>query len=131
MIGRQQLLYCERFVELLTDLLAQLPTRRLMAAVVEDAAVLVKCRLSPLMAHPQGECHLGLRMLRCCSTDSCPHSSLTPRVSAVLRSPEDDIGYDVYTAWCLKKIHTCRSLYCIEGCNILLLRFRSGSGMFQ
>ena len=53
-IGRQQLLYCERFVELLTDLLAQLPTRRLMAAVVEDAAVLVKCRLSLLITHPQG-----------------------------------------------------------------------------
>lgn len=53
-IGRQQLLYCERFVELLTDLLAQLPTRRLTAALLEDSAVLVKCRMSPLTTHPQG-----------------------------------------------------------------------------
>jgi len=54
-IGRQQLLYCERFVELLTDLLAQLPTRRLTAALLEDCAVLVKCRMSALIKHPQGK----------------------------------------------------------------------------
>ncbi len=54
-IGRQALLYCERFVELLTDLLAQLPTRRLTHALLEDQALLVKCRLSALMHHQQGE----------------------------------------------------------------------------
>lgn len=54
-VARQALLYCERFVELLTDLLAQLPTRRLTHALLEDRALLVKCRLSPLMQHPQGE----------------------------------------------------------------------------
>jgi intron-binding protein aquarius len=67
-IGRQQLLYCERFVELLTDVLAQLPTRRLMAAVVEDFAVLVKCRMSHLMTHPQG---------------GSPHPLLSPRKANV------------------------------------------------
>ena len=33
---------------------SQLPTRRLTHAVLEDRAILVKCRLSPLIQHPQG-----------------------------------------------------------------------------
>ena len=52
---RQQLLYCERFVELLIDLLSQLPTRRFVRTLLEDKAILVKARMSPLFAHPQGE----------------------------------------------------------------------------
>lgn len=40
---RQALLYCERFLEFLVDLLSQLPTRRFVHALLEDRAVLVKC----------------------------------------------------------------------------------------
>ena len=49
------LLYCERFAEFLVDLLSQAPTRRFVRTLLEDRAVLVKCRLAPLTAHPQGE----------------------------------------------------------------------------
>ncbi len=53
-LNRQQLLYCERAVEFLTDMLSQLPTRRFLHAVLEDKAVLVKCYMAPLYRHPQG-----------------------------------------------------------------------------
>ena len=53
-VDRQALLYCERSVELFTDLLSQLPTRRFTHAVLEDKAVLVKCKLSRLHAHSSG-----------------------------------------------------------------------------
>ena len=49
------LLYCERFVEFLVDLLSQAPTRRFVRTVLEDRAVLVKCRLAPLTSHAQGK----------------------------------------------------------------------------
>ena len=52
---RQKLLYCERFTELLIDLLSQLPTRRFVRTLLEDRAILIKCRMSPLLEHPQGE----------------------------------------------------------------------------
>ncbi|XP_020250043.1 intron-binding protein aquarius [Asparagus officinalis] len=44
-------LYCERFMEFLIDLLSQLPTRRFLKAVVADVAVVSKCRLSALYHH--------------------------------------------------------------------------------
>lgn len=47
-------LYCERFAEFLIDLLSQLPTRRFVRALVEDAAIVVKSRLSALYAHRRG-----------------------------------------------------------------------------
>jgi intron-binding protein aquarius len=47
-------LYCERFLELLGDLLSQLPTRRFVRTLMEDSALLVKCRLSALHGHPRG-----------------------------------------------------------------------------
>ena len=53
-VDRQALLYCERSVELFTDLLSQLPTRAFVHTVLEDKAVLVKCKLSRLHAHPSG-----------------------------------------------------------------------------
>lgn len=43
-----QILYCERFVEFMIDLLAQLPTRRFFRAVVIDQHVVVRAQLSPL-----------------------------------------------------------------------------------
>ena len=53
-LDKQALLYCERGVELLTDLLSQLPTRRFVHTLLEDKAVLIKCKLSALHSHPQG-----------------------------------------------------------------------------
>lgn len=48
---RHKLRYCERFLEFMTDLLSQLPTRRFVHALLEERAVLVKARLSPLYQH--------------------------------------------------------------------------------
>ena len=53
--NKQKLLYCERFVEFLTDLLSQLPTRRFIRTLLEDRAILTKCRMSALFNHPHGE----------------------------------------------------------------------------
>ncbi|KAI3845892.1 hypothetical protein MKX03_024501 [Papaver bracteatum] len=47
-------LYCERFMEFLIDLLSQLATRRFLRDVVADVAVVPKCRLSALYNHPKG-----------------------------------------------------------------------------
>ncbi|KAI7884684.1 P-loop containing nucleoside triphosphate hydrolase protein [Lichtheimia hyalospora FSU 10163] len=41
--------YCERFVELLIDLEAQLPTRRFFNTLLDDHAIIVTCRLAPFM----------------------------------------------------------------------------------
>ncbi|KAI4384634.1 hypothetical protein MLD38_002757 [Melastoma candidum] len=48
-------LYCERFVEFLIDLLSQLPTRRYLRPLVADVAVVAKCHLSALYRHTQGK----------------------------------------------------------------------------
>jgi intron-binding protein aquarius len=53
-VDRQGLLYCERSVELFTDLLSQLPTRAFVHTLLEDKAVLVKCKLSRLHSQPAG-----------------------------------------------------------------------------
>ncbi|KAG6500421.1 hypothetical protein ZIOFF_040266 [Zingiber officinale] len=47
-------LYCERFMEFLIDLLSQLPTRRFLKSIVADSAVVSKCHLSALYAHEKG-----------------------------------------------------------------------------
>ncbi|CAH9119908.1 unnamed protein product [Cuscuta epithymum] len=49
------ILYCERFVEFLIDLLSQLPTRRYLRALVSDVAVVAKCHLSALYKHEKGK----------------------------------------------------------------------------
>ncbi|CAA7395754.1 unnamed protein product [Spirodela intermedia] len=48
-------LYCERFMEFLIDLLSQLPTRRFLRPVVADVAVVPKCHLSVLYSHERGK----------------------------------------------------------------------------
>ncbi|BBN15051.1 intron-binding protein aquarius [Marchantia polymorpha subsp. ruderalis] len=53
-VDEASVLYCERFTEFLIDLLSQLPTRRYLLALVEDAAVVIKCRMSPLYTHQRG-----------------------------------------------------------------------------
>lgn len=57
-LAKQKLLYCERFVEFLTDLLSQLPTRRFIRTLLEDRAILTKCRMSALFQNPQGKAAL-------------------------------------------------------------------------
>jgi hypothetical protein len=52
---RALLLHVERCVELVIDLLSQLPTRRFVHAVLDDRALLVKARLSALYRAPQGD----------------------------------------------------------------------------
>lgn len=56
-VDRQQLLFCERFVEFMIDLMSQAPTRRYSHALLEDKAVLIKCRMSSLFQHGQGTQH--------------------------------------------------------------------------
>ncbi|KAF2322428.1 hypothetical protein GH714_016985 [Hevea brasiliensis] len=48
-------LYCERFMEFLIDLLSQLPTRRYLRPLVADVAVVAKCHLSALYRHDKGK----------------------------------------------------------------------------
>ncbi|KAG8363690.1 hypothetical protein BUALT_Bualt19G0048600 [Buddleja alternifolia] len=48
-------LYCERFMEFLIDLLSQLPTRRFVRPLVADVAVISKCHLSALYRHEKGK----------------------------------------------------------------------------
>ncbi|KAB2627442.1 intron-binding protein aquarius-like [Pyrus ussuriensis x Pyrus communis] len=49
------ILYCERFMEFLIDLLSQLPTRRYLRPLVADVAVVAKCHLSALYRHEKGK----------------------------------------------------------------------------
>ncbi|GFR52138.1 hypothetical protein Agub_g14653, partial [Astrephomene gubernaculifera] len=50
-LDRGALLYCERFLEFLIDLLSQLPTRRFVRTLLDDRALLVKCRMSKLFKY--------------------------------------------------------------------------------
>lgn len=46
--------YCERFLELMIDLEALLPTRRFFNAVMDDCHLVVRCQLSSLLQRPEG-----------------------------------------------------------------------------
>ncbi|XP_043273212.1 RNA helicase aquarius [Venturia canescens] len=46
--------YCERFLELIIDLEALLPTRRFFNTVMDDCHLVVRCQLSNLLKHPEG-----------------------------------------------------------------------------
>lgn len=46
--------YCERFIELVTDLEALLPTRRFFNTVLDDCHLVVRCQLSALIKRPEG-----------------------------------------------------------------------------
>ncbi|XWS58844.1 hypothetical protein CRYUN_Cryun08bG0068700 [Craigia yunnanensis] len=54
-IDDASILYCERFMEFLIDLLSQLPTRRYLRPLVADVAVVAKCHLSALYRHDKGK----------------------------------------------------------------------------
>ncbi|CAI5955030.1 unnamed protein product [Closterium sp. NIES-65] len=59
-VDHPRLLFCERFLELLIDLLSQLPTRRFFRPVVDDMAVAARCRLSRLYRHQRGRLFVQL-----------------------------------------------------------------------
>jgi len=46
--------YCERFAELMVDLLSQLPTRRFFRPLFEDVRFVTRCKMSALANHPGG-----------------------------------------------------------------------------
>ena len=48
-VDRMVLVYCERCMELLVDLLAQLPTRRFLRTLLDNMHVLERCSLSTLL----------------------------------------------------------------------------------
>ncbi|KAJ0258773.1 P-loop containing nucleoside triphosphate hydrolases superfamily protein [Hirschfeldia incana] len=54
-VDDSSVLYCERFMEFLIDMLNQLPTRRYLRPLVADIAVVAKCRLSVLYKHDKGK----------------------------------------------------------------------------
>ncbi|CAN4106566.1 unnamed protein product [Withania somnifera] len=54
-VNDASVLYCERFMEFLIDLLSQLPTRRYIRPVIADVAVVAKCHLSALYRHEKGK----------------------------------------------------------------------------
>lgn len=60
-LDRFFLLYCEKFMELMVDLHALLPTRRYISVLVDDLHLIVKCQLSPLLEHGDG--HLFSQLL--------------------------------------------------------------------
>lgn len=53
-VDRGALRACERFLELLVDLLSQLPTRRFLVSVVAERAIVVRARLSAIAQQPSG-----------------------------------------------------------------------------
>uniref|UniRef100_M4DKR9 Intron-binding protein aquarius N-terminal domain-containing protein n=1 Tax=Brassica campestris TaxID=3711 RepID=M4DKR9_BRACM len=55
LVDDSSVLYCERFMEFLIDMLNQLPTRRYLRPLVADIAVVAKCRLSVLYKHENGK----------------------------------------------------------------------------
>lgn len=52
--------YCERFIELIVDLEAQLPTRRFFNTVMDDAHLVVRCRLANLKNRDDGKLYTQL-----------------------------------------------------------------------
>ena len=58
--------YCERFLELMIDLEAQLPTRRFFNTVMDDAHLVIKASLSALTQREDGK--LFLQVCQECRT---------------------------------------------------------------
>ncbi|XP_017768552.1 PREDICTED: intron-binding protein aquarius isoform X2 [Nicrophorus vespilloides] len=60
-IMQEKVLYCERFLEFVTDLEALLLTRRFFNTVLDDCHLVVRCQLSNLSKRPEG--HLFRQLL--------------------------------------------------------------------
>ncbi|KAI1155059.1 hypothetical protein F4825DRAFT_409440 [Nemania diffusa] len=50
-VAQENVLYCERFVEFISDLLSQLPTRRYVNTLLQDLHILPALRLSPMFSN--------------------------------------------------------------------------------
>ncbi|KAL1114794.1 hypothetical protein AAG570_007618 [Ranatra chinensis] len=57
--------YCERFLELMIDLEASLPTRRFFNTVLDDSHLLLVCEMSPLVKNPQGKLFAQVSCMIC------------------------------------------------------------------
>lgn len=53
--------YAERFMELMIDLQALLPTRRYLNILIDDLHLVVRCQMSPILEHGDG--HLFSQLL--------------------------------------------------------------------
>lgn len=60
-VPNEKVRYCERFLELITDLEALLPTRRFFNTVLDDCHLLVRCQLSNLVQRPEGHLFVQVR----------------------------------------------------------------------
>ena len=54
--------YCERFLELMVDIEAQLPLRRFVNSLVDDKHIVVHSKLSALQHRPEGSLFVQVRM---------------------------------------------------------------------
>ncbi|XKL64533.1 hypothetical protein PGB90_004619 [Kerria lacca] len=54
-VPEEKIHYCERFLELMIDLEALLPTRRFFNTILDDMHLVVRCKLSPLMKRSEGK----------------------------------------------------------------------------
>lgn len=54
-VMKETIMYCERFLEFLTDLEALLPTRRFFNTVMDDAHLVVRCSMSSLIEREDGK----------------------------------------------------------------------------
>lgn len=54
-VDPQSIRYCERFLELMIDLEALLPTRRFFNTVMDDCHLVVRCQMAPLTRRPEGQ----------------------------------------------------------------------------
>ena len=54
--------YCERFLELMVDIEAQLPLRRFVNSLVDDKHMVVHSKLSALQHRPEGSLFVQVRM---------------------------------------------------------------------
>ena len=54
-VSADKVQYCERFIELLIDIEAQLPTRRFFNVLLDDSHCVVKCQLSDLVKRKEGK----------------------------------------------------------------------------
>uniref|UniRef100_A0A1B6DEG6 RNA helicase aquarius N-terminal domain-containing protein n=1 Tax=Clastoptera arizonana TaxID=38151 RepID=A0A1B6DEG6_9HEMI len=60
-ISPETIQYCERFLELMIDLEALLPTRRFFNTVMDDCHLVVRCYLSPLVKKEEGNLFVQVR----------------------------------------------------------------------
>ncbi|CAH4036922.1 unnamed protein product [Pieris brassicae] len=54
-VNPDKIRYCERFLELMIDLEALLPTRRFFNTVMDDCHLVVRCQLAKLAERPEGQ----------------------------------------------------------------------------